>query len=102
MLSQKVEMYDVPSFPWLVLSSPSEGAKRESRNYSELQLHWIPAFAGMTTFCETINRWRAAKCHYYCLFGWSCSGACAVCQSLSVLAVPGICLKLSLPTEDPE
>jgi hypothetical protein len=55
MLSQKVEMYDVPSFPRLVRSSPSEGAKLESRNYSEVQLHWIPAFAGMTTFCEFIK-----------------------------------------------
>ena len=33
----------------------SGGAKRESRNSRRLQTGWIPAFAGMTTFCESIE-----------------------------------------------
>jgi hypothetical protein len=45
MLPQKVAEHPHPSFP----------RKRESRNFRRLQADWIPAYAGMTTFCECIN-----------------------------------------------
>jgi len=52
--SQKDQKYESTSFPWLVRSSPSEGAKRESRNFNDFSKPWLPAFAGMTSFCESI------------------------------------------------
>src|SRR3990170_3332369 len=45
MVSQKSTTVVFSSFP----------RKRESRNFRRLQTDWIPAFAGMTTFCECIN-----------------------------------------------
>jgi len=45
MLSQKVITLNYSSFP----------RKRESKDFRQLQSGWIPAFAGMTTFCEFIK-----------------------------------------------
>ena len=45
MLSQKVITLNYSSFP----------RKRESWDFRQLQAGWIPAFAGMTTFCGCIN-----------------------------------------------
>ena len=44
MNSQKLRNPLIPSFP----------RKRESRNFKLLQTLWIPAYAGMTTFCKCI------------------------------------------------
>jgi hypothetical protein len=35
--------------------------KPESSHFSKLQTPWTPAFAGVTTFCETINNHRFRK-----------------------------------------